>query len=295
MKKLTFTFILSLFFTLTIVGQTRKVKGEYTYYGDSNMSPKEAMAAAVENAKVQAIAKEFGTLITQNTIQEDGFANGREKSFFMQLNASEVKGEWLEDTKKPEAKIVETTHEGMLVIQAKVEGRARALSNDAAEFEALTLRNGKERRMADVNFKDGDKMYLYFKAPADGYMAVYLIDESQNAFCLLPHENDGDGQQSVEHGKEYVFFSSKHDVGFNAEDGLRITCDDERVELNRIYVIFSPNPFVKANDQQGSMLDDVLRRPRQLSQKEFTQWMTRLCSRDKNVGRKVIPVRIRKE
>ena len=293
MYKLKILFILSFLFSLTAAGQTRRVSGEYTYYGDPNMSPKEAMAAAIEHAKIQAIAKEFGTLITQNTIQEEGISNGKENSYFMQLNASEVKGEWLEDIKRPEAKIVDTTPEGVLVIKAIVEGRIRALSNEASDFESLTLRNGTEKRMAEIDFKEGDKLYLYFKAPADGYVAAYLIDESQNAFCLIPYEDDSDGLQPVVHGKEYVFFSSRHNADFNAEDGLQVTCEDEKVELNRIYVIYSPTPFVKAIDQQGNLLEDGLYRPRQLSLKEFTQWMSKLCIRDKKVGRKVIPIRIR--
>ena len=294
MRKSMFVFILSILFPLTFLGQTRKVSGECIYFGDPNMSPKEAMSAAIENAKAQVIAREFGTLITQNILQEEGLTNGKENNYFMQLNASEVKGEWLEDTKEPEAKIIDTTPEGVLVIKAIVEGRAKAISNEASDFEVLTLRNGTEKRMADVNFKEGDKLYLYFKAPADGYVAAYLIDESQNAFCLLPYEDDSDGQQPVVHGKEYVFFSSRHDADFNAEDGLQITCEDEKVELNCIYVIYSPTPFVKAIDQQGNLLGNDLYRPRQLGLKEFTQWMSKLCSRDKKVGRKVIPIRIKK-
>ena len=294
MRKSVFVFILSVLFPLTFLGQTRKVSGECIYYGDPNMSPKEAMAVAIENAKAQVIAREFGTLITQTILQEEGLTNGKENNFFMQLNASEVKGEWLEDTKEPEAKIIDTTHEGVLVIKAIVEGRAKAISHEASDFEVLTLRNGTEKRMADVNFKEGDKLYLYFKAPADGYMAAYLIDENQNTFCLLPYEDDSDGQLPIIHGKEYFFFSSKHDTDFNLEDGLLITCEDERVELNRIYVIYSPNPFVKAIDQQGNVLENELYRPRQLSLTEFTRWMIKLCSRDKKVGRKVIPIKIRK-
>ncbi len=284
--------ILVLLLPLTIGADTRKVSGEYTYYSDPNMSPKEAMAAAIENARIQALAKEFGMLISQSTISMENM----DSQFFSQLSASEVKGEWLEDTEKPEAKIIETTDEGMLVILAKVEGRAREITNEAADFDALVLRNGTELRMAETDFKEGDKLYLYFKAPTDGYMAAYLIDESQNVFCLLPHEDDGDGQQPVVHGKEYVFFSERHDADFHGNDGLVVTCEDDRVELNRIYVIFSPNSFVKANDKQGESLEQGnLHRPRQLSMKDFSRWTIKLCGRDKKVGRKVIPIKIKKQ
>lgn len=218
-----------------------------------------------------------------------------DSQFFSQLSASEVKGEWLEDTEKPEVKIVDTTDEGMLVIKAKVEGRAREITNDAADFDALVLRNGTELRMAETDFKEGDRLYLYFKAPTDGYMAAYLIDESQTVYCLLPHEDDGDGQQPVVHGREYVFFSERYDADYHGKDGLVVTCEDERLELNRIYVMFSPNSFTIANDQQGKSLGNGLHRPRQLSIKDFNRWMSRVCSRDKQMGRKFIPIKIKKQ
>ena len=290
MNRLSFLLFVALL-SLTIGAQTSKVSGEYTYYSDPNMSPKEAMAAAIENARVQAIAKEFGTLITQSTLHIEDM----DSQSFSLLNASEVKGEWLEDTEKPEAKIVDTTTEGVLVIKAKVEGKIRPITNEAAEFDALVLRNGTEISKAQTDFKSGDKMYLYFKAPTDGYVAAYLIDESQTAYCLLPHENDSDGQQQVKHGKEYVFFSERYDADYPGKDGLEITCEDDRLELNRIYVIFSPNSFVKPNDQQGEAIEQTnLHRPRNLSLKDFSRWMSRLCGHDKKVGRKVIPIKIRK-
>jgi hypothetical protein len=61
-------------------------------------------------------------------------------------------------------------------------------------------------------------------------------------------------------------------AGFHGKDGLVVTCEDERLELNRIYVIYSPNSFVKANDKQGESIGQGnLHRPRQLSLKDFTR------------------------
>ena len=280
---------------LVLWAQTRKVSGEYTYYGSPSQTPKEAKAAAVENARVQALAKEFGTLITQNTLQEESRKGNEEHSHIMQISSAEVKGEWIEDLKEPEVKVVGVTEEGIIIVSAKVEGKARAIGNDASDFEVMTLRNGTSKRYADTEFKDYDRLYLFFKAPADGYVAAYLIDEKQNVTCLLPHEGDSDGQQSVKHDKEYVFFSEQHDPEFMGKDGLVVTCDDEQLELNRIYVIFSPNSFVKANDNAGEKLGyGNLQRLRNLSLKDFSSWMSKLCARDKKMGRKVIRLKITK-
>lgn len=280
--------------SLTMAAQTRKVCGEYTYYGSQSQSIKEVKELAIEQARVQALAKEFGTLIINDIRQEEKIKNGQEHSYIMQMSSAEVKGEWMEDLKKPQVQVADITPDGLIVVTAKVEGRARAIENEAADFEVLTLRNSINKRNSDTNFKDKDRMYLYFKAPADGYVAAYLIDEQQTVNCLIPHESDGDGQQSIEHDKEYVFFSEEHDKDFKGKNGLVITCDDERLELNSIYVIYSPNPFVKAMDYTGEQLKGNLHRPRQLSLKDFSSWMSKLCARDKKMGRKVIKLTITK-
>lgn len=277
---------------IMVMGQAREVSAEYIYYADPNQSLKEAKAAAIESARIAALGKEFGTLISQDILSMESDKD----SYFSQLSSAEVKGEWIEDLMKPEAKIVETTDDDVQVILAKVKGRARPINNAAADFEALALRNGTAyQRFADTDFKEGDKFYLYFKAPIDGYMAAYLIDEKQRAFCLLPHEKNSEGQQKVVRNKEYVFFSEKYDIDFGYQDGMRVTCEDDRLELNRIYVIFSPKTFVKPTDREGgSAGHDNLILPRQLSLKEFSRWMNNVYARDKKMGRKVIRLRISK-
>ena len=281
--------------TVAMQAQVKKVCGTYTYYGDPNMSIKEVRTAAIENARVQALAREFGTMITQNTVQQESLKDANEQSSFMQLNTAEVKGEWLEDLDEPEI-LREELANGMLIIEAKVCGRARAISNEAIDFETLTLRNGTEKRFADTRFKEGDDLFLYFKAPSDGFVAVYLVDEQQNAFCLLPYGGDNDGQQPVEHGKEYVFFSPQHqyDVPKSKIDEMTMTCGDERFERNQLYVIYSPNAFTKAVDEKGRQLSKDLELPRQLSFKDFSQWMSKCCVRDKKMNRKVIHLLINK-
>ena len=69
--------------TVAMQAQVKKVSGTYTYYGDPNMSIKEVRTAAIENARVQALAKEFGTMITQNTVQQESLKDVNEQSSFM--------------------------------------------------------------------------------------------------------------------------------------------------------------------------------------------------------------------
>lgn len=274
-----------------VFGQTVEVEGIIRYYAEPSLSPKEAKMRAVEQARIEALGRKFGTLITQDELSQ--MDNQRE--YFSQLSTSEVKGEWIKDLTPPEVKLIETTPDDIFVYEAKVRGLARPVSNDAADFETFVLRNGTDKRYISTDFKESDKLYLYFKAPSDGYVAAFMIDEQQNVFCLLPHESSLDGLQKVKHDQEYIFFSKQYDADFEYGDGLNVTCADEHLELNRIYIIFSPKSFVKPNvSETTSIGQDGFILPRQLGLKEFSKWMTTACSRDKQMGRKVIRIKITK-
>ncbi|MBR1889759.1 MAG: DUF4384 domain-containing protein [Alloprevotella sp.] len=290
MKHILLVAVLTCFpFVLRAGDGTKKVGGEFIYYADASLSLKEAKSLAIENAKLQAIAKEFGTIITQDTRSSDHLTESDERSYFLQLNSAEVKGEWVEDLKEPVCEVVEVLSD-MLVIKTVVSGRARAISNDACEFEVKVLRNGTEARFADTNFKNGDDLFLSFRAPVSGYIAVYLIDEAPEAYCLLPYSKEDSGQQFVRHGREHIFFSPAHATpqDIYKVDELNMTCSDANVEHNQLYVIFSPNPFTKALDEQQ---DELI--PRHLSFKDFSKWLSKCRKRDKNMGVQVIHLTIR--
>lgn len=288
MRGLLFLFLL---LPSVMMAQTRKVGGEYyTYYADPTMSVKEALAAAIENARVESLAKEFGTLVSQNTYMGESAVNGRENSHFMQLSSLEVKGEWLEDLDEPISRIVDTTEEGIIVIKAKVYGKARALTNDAVDFTVRTLRNGIGRQFENTEFEDGDSFYLQFSAPSDGYVMVYLADEEQSVYRLLPYKNDNTGAYRVEHDFDYCFFSPEHARNEMADmvDEMLLRCNAADMELNRLYVVFSPNKFTKPEDRSVS---EGL--PQQLSFRDFSRWLGKCRVRDNQMGLKIINIKIK--
>ena len=283
---------------LALFAQTRKVGGQpYTYYADPDISMKQAKQAAIENARIQSIAREFGTDVTQMTQQQESLVDGRENSFFMQLSSLEVKGEWLEDIAEPKVEFVETLKDGMSVIKATVWGKARGLSNEAAAFEATMLRNGVTKRYAATDFKSGDDLYVLFRTPVKGYVAIYLADESQKVFRILPYQFSQSGFYAVEADKDYVFFSPEKasDSERRYVDELQLTCNDSRVELNQLYVVFSPNAFIKANDYtEDQTLPSGAILPDSLGFTEFNHWLTKLRSRDRKMGLRVMKLKIEK-
>lgn len=271
------TVCLFLFALPALAQRTEKVRAEYIYHAPENISLEEAKRIALERAKIQAIADEFGTIVSQNNTTMVSNRNGESSSDFFSLGGSEVKGEWIETIGEPSYDI--NYEQGMLVVKAIVSGRIREIVSAQIDIKAEVLCNGTDLKFARTDFKNGDDLYLYFQSPVDGYLAVYLLDEvSQMVYCLLPYKSSSEAVTSIEHDKPYIFFSAKH-AGDKAHlvDEYTMTCNSS-VERNTIYVVFSSNEFVKANSKN---VEELL--PQELTFEEFQKWLVRGRNRDKDL------------
>ena len=265
--------VMMLFFTELSAQKLLNLCGEETYYASGTVSLDQAKREALELAKAKALAEKFGTRITQSATTMSSLEY--EKFFF--IGDSEVKGEWMEDTKGPEYKI--SYQNDMLVVQVSVCGKAREVTGAGIDFSAKVLKNGTKDRFESHEFRNGDDIFLSFRSPVEGYLAVYLVDDSETAYCLLPYMKDPTGKVNIKSGKDYVFFSAKHAERSETArvDEYVLTCEKE-IEHNYLYIIFSPNEFTKANDLQAEVL-----LPRELSFDDFQRWLTRSRQRDKNM------------
>lgn len=272
--------------------KTKRVSATVVYHAPANVSLEQARFTALERAKIEAIAKEFGTIVSQTNVTRTQTHNGESSMDFSSLGMSEVKGEWIETIGEPE--IIPSFEQGMLVVKCTIKGKARELKSASVEFEAKVLRNGTEPKFASEEFKDGDRLYLSFQTPKDGYVAVYLLDAEKKAYCLLPYEADADGQEFVIHGQDYVFFSQKTELidGFiervvNEADGIILGCEDN-LEMNQIYIIFSPAPFTKAVDHRDKY------GLRYLSQEQFHKWLGESRSLNPQMSVEIKNIEVRK-
>ena len=290
MNRSLFIFILLCSMTVIYAQKTLKVTATYTYYAPDYMSLEEAKRTALERAKQAAIEDAFGTLVTQSNTTIMNNQNGMTDSHFFSIGGSQLKGEWIQTTKEPEYYI--KYEENMLLVAVEVSGRVREIVHSDIGFIAKILRNGTEEKYESCEFRNGDDMYLYFKSPIDGYLAVYLLDEAkQEVFCLLPYKASGEGAYRIEHDKPYILFSAKHELkNPDVVDEYTMTCSYE-TEYNDIYVIFSPNEFTKAN--ASDMMDEVL--PRKMPYKDFRKWEVRLINGNPLISRKNICLSIKKD
>ncbi len=271
-------------------GRVKTVAAKYEFVAGDSYSPAEAKRIALERAQIQAIADEFGTMVSQSTVssaantQSGGQAQSSIK--VISLGASDVRGEWIRTIGEPEYRQTYDPRLG-LVINVTVKGEIRERVAAEIDYKSLILRNGYSEDDQSSSFNDGDDLYLLFQSPVNGNLAVYLAD-TENAYCLLPYRNQEDGAMPILKNREYIFFSIEQsdDNMRRVVDEYSLTCGVE-MELNRIYIVFSPNEFVKAVDGSG---DGVL--PRNLSFKDFQKWLGKARSQDERMSCRAIDISI---
>lgn len=270
--------LLSVLFTLPVFSQKMKtVEGEYTYHAPENVTLEEARRTALERAKIQALADAFGTIVSQTNATHVKNRNGSSDIDFLSVGGSEVKGEWIETVGEPQYDI--SYEQGMLVVKVCVKGKAREIVSAQICIKAKVLRNGTEDKFESEEFRDGDDLYLSFVSPVSGYLAVYLVDAEQKAYCLLPYRSQTDGIYKVEANRRYLFFNIKEAPLQERQyvDEYVMTCSRSS-EYNQIYVIFSPQSFAKAADNASA---ETL--PRELNFEDFQKWLVRYRKIDANM------------
>lgn len=269
--------------------EVKTVSGSYEYHAPKNISMEEAERIALERAKLQAIADEFGTLVSQSNFTSVSNRNGESDVDFFSLGGSETKGEWIETLGEPQFNR-SFDEEGNLIIKVTVRGRIREINRAQIAIEAKVLCNGTDLKFERSDFRNGDDLYLYFKSPVDGYLNVYLLDEAtKSVFCLLPYRKSRQGAVFVEHDEDYLFFSKKAAGMYSSEvDEYVMTCS-RNMERNILYVMFSPNEFAKSSLEKSPNT-----RPHQIAWIDFQKWIKRNRSRDDDFNVKAIEITIKK-
>ena len=123
-----------------------------------------------------------------------------------------------------------------------------------------------------------------FNSAADGYVNVYLQDESGKVYGLLPYPRDSKSEVHVKKDRKYLFFRG-NDNEFGPSDEMIMTASDNK-EYNRIFVLFSPSPFsrpVMEVDASGipSMKSD-----------DFSKWLIKARRNDSKMGVRAINIEI---
>lgn len=279
-RPLSIAFLLCTFCLTAFSQKLKTVEAEYTYYASQDITPEQARRTASKRAKIQALADAFGTMILKHntTRMQNSYEGSKAKSkvdFFMSAE-TQVKGKWIETIREEfdDPKF----EDGMMVITCRVKGKAREILTTEIGLEALVLRNGTTRDYEDDTFIDGNWCYLSFRSPAKGYLAIYLIDEFQQANRIAPE--DGQDYFEVMADSTYLFYK---------DQPLIMTLEGGTVQ-NEFYFVFSPHPFGMEVSETAKHNTDLRQYewehranftlPSVLSVTRFQKWLGRLLSKD---------------
>ncbi len=290
-------FLLAILAIVPLMSSAQKMvtaSGSYTYVVPKSESIEKAELTAIERAQIDAIENEFGRVIgvkNYTTVVNEGDQSSID---FLSLGESEVNGEWIETIGKPS--IQHIFDNGQLVIRVSITGRIREVKTAKPIFDAKILRNGVADKYEDNEFKEGDDFYISFQAPTDGYVAVYLYDLS-GVYRLLPLKFSSEPAFPVIGNKKYLFFANGVSL-YNEVQNLNqnaihstyaLTCNGPR-EVNRLYIIYSPNRFSKANDNEAGEAIT----PAYIDFEGFQKWFSRCKKRDRDLSWMIRDIEIKK-
>lgn len=257
------------------------VEGEYTYYIPYNIARDKAEQTVMQRAMVSALAKEFGTVVSETSQLDMKSSKEGENVDFWSSASTLVRGEWIETIGNPE--FTPSIENGNFVISCRIKGRAREISTSQAELEIHIMTNPSDPNSETSSFMDGDKLILQFTSPIDGFLTVYLEGEDGRVMRLLPYTDESIPTTKIKANKRYCFFTTSDGT---AEQYNLYT--DKTIERNNIFIVFSPNEYVKPIDYSTKDGMDL----RSLSSQAFRDWVTKLRSADSKLQFIIKPITI---
>ena len=289
-------------------GDIKKIRGEAERFSPESESPEEARLKVIEEARINALEKAFVITLSERTMNLSDTYDGHTRNTSHSYGESQINGEWIRDlTNPPEISIREVEHGH--IYYAKVYGEARELKHNKIDVDCRLLCNGlnpdKDRLRGDT-FYDGDELYVYFTSPVDGWLSIYLIDddEERTTQCLIPYDNQKESAYPIHANREYIFFSKQTSEPEYVEYTTRMIVESrKKMDINDLYVIFSPNEFTQAastiykhsrhNTSEYEVEADLM--PRETTFQRFDKWLTKQRRNDSDLQSLPFTLAIRKK
>ncbi|MDE7410908.1 MAG: hypothetical protein K2M94_02600 [Paramuribaculum sp.] len=281
------------------------LKGEIECTVSDYLTPAEAKLKAIEYARIKLLKDAFGVQHGSSNIMVDRQEGGHTETSILTVSQTDTNGEWIRDLKEPEIVSEKSTKYGMLY-SVKVKGEARRIEHQKIDLDVRLLCNGCDRDrnlLRGFEYYDGDNFYVYFNSPVSGWLTIYLQDDdSKNTMqAILPYEGQQEGAYRIEADKEYVFFSRQHAEPqyVDIAGGLKMYAR-KKLDLNVVYIVFSPNEFSKANTKENKTSEKNIRiegqnvnlMPRETDFKKFNEWMGKVRKKDSQMQVYKFPIKI---
>jgi len=261
----------------------------------SNATPEQTIQKAIDKAKVNAIDNAFGSVVLEgNTLYTINKQTGTKTEFnqtYKSISDIYVNGEWIKDVEP--AKTERIVRDNDIFYSASVKGLIRELKSNPAKFSVKTL-TCDVISCASEFFNNGNDFYMYFKAPNDGYVAVYLdFPVEGTTYRVLPYKQESNSAgYFVKADEEYFFFSSKKAKPEMAGkvDELTLTLKDKSMpETNKMFVLYSPKQALEkpiltnSKSQAADAASQEAEIPLNLKSEEYQRWLQHFRSQNNEI------------
>jgi hypothetical protein len=278
---------------------TRIETGEYQMRIEKNISKQSAEDICIQRAKLDAITKAFGTLLSQDnstyiqnkTVGEESKTDTK----YSYISNSFVNGEWIEDIGQPIVHYQQNGNEDW--IQVTIKGKIREIKANPVTFKASLLSCEKANCVA-TEFNNKQDFYLYFKSPHNGYLSVYMdIPQEGMTYRLLPYKKSGsEACIEVKGDEEYIFFSPQVDKVCehpkSEVDQFFFELNNKEIpESHHLIVLFSPEAPLEKPILSQSPITSLQQRlkmekydiPSYLEGESFQKWLQAYRSRNQGI------------
>ena len=251
-----------LFVLLAITIQAQRVTtvcGEYRYIVPGEIPLNRAKQIAIDKARNEAIANEFGQVVSQSTTTTIHTSDTKSEIQSDSYASTESKAIWLSDTKEPELSI--SYENDVMVITASVCGKARELKTAEVELRMQVVSNGIETE----RFRNNEKVAIRFKSPVNGYVSIFFRDDNAGMiYCMMPYENEDGTAREVKSNKEYTYLSTADPIYPYQEETILVT--EKTVEFDTFILVFSKKDFSMPSSEAGEFVPE-------LSVEDFQKWL----------------------
>ncbi len=234
-------------------------QGKFVVHENDHISLVQAKEECENAAKIDALRNAFGQQLKEENYILDTETDGVASSSMRFEMMAQTMGDWVRATKPTQ---FTARFEGSnLVIEAEVYGEVREVTQAKPSFDWKVLAGGTTDSYENNKFRNKERIYISFRAPASGYVAVYAWHGDDQVSTFVPFGTD---YYKVDSGRRYTFF----DRNGGSDLPAYIMQTDTKNEMNQIIIIYSPNKFTKCPDYgEGE------RTVRTTSYAEFKSWL----------------------
>lgn len=283
MKQFAFILFIISFSSLECVNaqNVRNASGMAQFRLEEDMSKDELKDKLRHHAIINAIEREYGTYVTQESFVDVDDGNTQFRIF----GKTVIRGEWLKTTNEDFKEEIRKTKVGKrnrheLWMSLKIAGKVRELTQPEIEFNYFTSNCRTEICKTGV-FENGDPLYFHFNTPVDGFLSIYVV-ENDEAFRLLPYQNMPVKYKNaipVVADQDYVFFSPYGENDY-FDDFSRHLIDELIMLTNKeeeyvsLYLVFSTEEFTKPSLMDPEINpEDNYDTPKSLKSEILTSWL----------------------